>query len=226
MRPAPYSGAGMITPLLRRRAHVVLTGLVVALTAVLSACFTGERPKLAEGAATTGDAAADAVLSHLDATGGRPFTADYTVVTKFGSITTSATVVQAGPARRAITIGRTRFLINGSDTATCDLDASTCSDSIDLQRISNLQLTADFYAASAAARLRRDTELRAGPTRASTESIAGQAATCVVIPVTGGRSTYCALDSGPLARYDGADLSIELTDYSRRADERQLGRPD
>ena len=196
------------------------------MTVALSACFTGARPKLAEGAATTGDAAADAVLSRLDAAGGRTFTADYTIVTKFGNITTPATVVQAGPARRAITIGRTRFIINGSDTATCDLDAGTCSDSIDLQRISNLQLTADFYDASAAARLRRDTELRAGPTEASTETIAGQAATCVAIPVTGGKSTYCALNAGPLARYDGADLSIDLTDYSRRPDEKQLRRPD
>ena len=192
------------------------------MTLALSACFTGQRPKLAEGAATTGDAAADAVLTKLDAAGGKVFTADYTILTKFGSITTPATVVQAGPARRAVTIGRTRFIINGSDTATCDLDSGSCSDTVDLQRVSNLQVTADFYAASAAARLRRDTELRAGPTRASSETIAGQPATCVVIPVTGGDTTYCAIDSGPLARLDGADLSIELTDYSRRADQKQL----
>jgi hypothetical protein len=196
------------------------------MTVALSACFTGPRPKLAEGAATTGDAAADAVLSRLDAVGDKPFTADYTILTKFGSITTPATVVQAGPARRAVTIGRTRFLINGSDTATCDLDSRTCSDSIDPQDVSNLQVTADFYASSAAARLRRDTELRTGPTRASTETIAGQPATCVVIPVTGGDTTYCALNSGPLARLDGADLSIDLTKYSRRADAKQLRRPD
>jgi len=196
------------------------------MTVALSACFTGPRPKLAEGAATTGDAAADAVLSRLDATGGKVFTADYTILTKFGSITTPATVVQAGPARRAVTIGGTRFLINGSETGTCDLDAGTCSDSIDPQDVSNLQVTADFYAASAAARLRRDTELRTGPTRASTETIAGHPATCVVIPVTGGDTTYCALNTGPLARLDGADLSIDLTKYSRRADEKQLRRPD
>jgi hypothetical protein len=200
--------------------------LVVALTVVLGGCFTGERPKLAEGAATTGDPAADAVLSRLDAAGEAVFTADYTVLTKFGSITTPASVVQAGPARRAVTIGRVRFIISGSDTATCDLHADRCSDTIDVQRVSNLQLTTDFYAASPAARLRRDTELRAGPTRASTETIAGQPATCVVIPITGGESTYCALDSGPLARLDGADLSIELTGYSPRPDQRQLRRPD
>jgi hypothetical protein len=196
------------------------------MTVALSACFTGERPKLAEGATTTGDAAADAVLSRLDAAGEAVFTADYTVLTKFGSVTTPAKVVQAGPARRAVTIGRVRFIIDGPDTATCDLNSDSCSDTIDVERVSNLQMTADFYAASPAARLRRDTALRAGPTRASTETIAGQPATCVVIPVTGGDSTYCALDSGPLARLDGADLSIELTAYSPRPDQKQFRRPD
>lgn len=196
------------------------------MTVALSACFTGPRPKLAEGAAATGDAASDAVLSLLDTAGGQEFTAHYTILTKFGSTTTEATVVEAGPARRAVTIGRTRFIINGADTATCDLDSGSCSDTIDLQRISNVQVTADFYGSSAATRLRRDTELRAGPTEATVETIAGQPATCVVIPVTGGETTYCALDSGPLARYDGADLSIELTDYSRRVDAKQLRRPD
>jgi hypothetical protein len=74
--------------------------------------------------------------------------------------------------------------------------------------------------------LRRDTELRAGPTRASTETIAGQPATCVVVPTTGGESTYCALDSGPLARLDAADLSIDLTRFRPRADQSQLEPPD
>jgi hypothetical protein len=197
-----------------------------ALPILLSACFTGERPSLAEGATTTDDPAADAVLSRLDSVGDATFTADYSILTKYGSTTSEATVVQRGSARRAVTIGPVRFLVDGSDTATCDLDSGECSNTIDVQRVSDLQLTTDFYAASTAARLRRDTELRAGPTQASTETIAGQPATCVVIPVTGGESTYCALDSGPLARLDGADLSIELTSYSRRADRTQFERPD
>ena len=92
--------------------------------------------------------------------------------------------------------------------------------------MSNVQLTPDFYAASAAARLRHDTELRAGPTAASTETIAGQPATCVVVTTTGGESTYCTLDSGPLARLDAADLSIELTEYSGTPDETQFEQPD
>ena len=154
------------------------------------------------------------------------FTADYTVVTKFGNVTTPATVVQAGPARRAVTIGQIRFIVDGADTATCDLDTDECSTTIDAARVSDVQLTPDFYAASAAAELRHDTELRAGPTRASTETIAGQPATCVVVTTTSGESTYCALDAGPLARLDAADQSIELTEYSPTADESQFEQPD
>jgi hypothetical protein len=207
----------------KRRCHLALG---VAITLALSGCFTGERPRLAQGATSTGDPAADAVLSRLDAAGQTTFTGDYTVLTRFGGITTPVTVTQAGPARRAVTVGDVRFIIDGPQTATCDLQTDTCSPTIDVARISDVQLTPDFYAASAAARLRRDTELRAGPTRASTETIAGQPATCVVVPTTGGESTYCALDSGPLARLDAADLSIDLTRFRPRADQSQLEPPD
>lgn len=200
--------------------------LGVAISAALSGCFTGERPRLAEGATTTGDPAADAVLSRLDAASEATFTADYTVLTRFGRITTPATVVQAGAARRAVTIGDIRFIVDGPQTATCDLVTNSCTTTIDAAAVSDVQLTPDFYAASAAARLRRDTERRAGPTRATIETIAGQPAACVLVTMTGGESTYCALDAGPLARLDAADLSIELTDYRPRADQAQLEPPD
>jgi hypothetical protein len=205
-----------------RRCHLALG---VAITLVLSGCFTGERPRLVEGATSTGDPAADAVLSRLDAASRTTFTGNYTALTRFGNTTTQVAVAQAGPARRAVTVGDVRFIVDGPHTATCDLVTETCSPTIDVARISDVQLTPDFYAASAATRLRRDTELRAGPTRASTETIAGQPATCVVIPVTGSESTYCALDSGPLGRLDAADLSIDLTRYRPRADAAQFEQP-
>jgi hypothetical protein len=205
--------------------RLAVPALGAALTLALSGCFTGERPTLAEEATETGDAPADAVLALLDTAGDATFTSEYDVLTRFGDITSTAIVSQNGANRRAVTIGPIRFIVDETGTATCDLDDGECTDTIDVQRISDLQLTTDFYTSSAAARLRRDTRLRAGATRASTETIAGEPATCVVVPVTGGESTYCALDSGPLARLDAADLKIDLTSYSPQPDADQFVRP-
>ena len=59
--------------------------------------MTGERPTLAESPTTTGDPAVDAVLDRLDAAGEATFTAGYDVLTKFGNVSTPATVVAGGP---------------------------------------------------------------------------------------------------------------------------------
>ena len=93
-----------------------------------------------------------------------------------------------------------------------------------MARISDTQLSTDFYARSAATRLRRDADARTGDTVASTVEIAGQPATCVAIPLSSSTETYCALDSGPLARIDAADVRIELTAYSPVADESKFAR--
>jgi hypothetical protein len=37
--------------------------------------------------------------------------------------------------------------------------------------------------------------------------------------VSGGTKVYCALDAGPLARYDGNDVVIELVTLSATPDE-------
>jgi hypothetical protein len=215
----------MATPATRLpRRRLAATAAVLTMTGVLAGCFTGERPDLAEGAATTGDPAADAVLSRLDATTDATFTAGYELLRKYGALTTPATVVQDGPARRSITIGSVRFILDGSSTATCTLDTGDCSGTIDAAMVSDTSLSPDFYASSAAARLRRDAELRAGSTTAFTETIAGQSATCVTIPMTGAESTYCALDGGPLARIEAADVAIELTSYTTEPDEALFAR--
>ena len=202
-----------------------LAPVVAALLAVaVPGCVTGERPRLAEGASTTGDPAVDAVLGRLDASRLSRFTADYTVLTRFGGLTTPATVVQAAADRRSVTVGRIRFIFDGPTTATCQLDSGECSATIDAGMISNTQLAPDFYGSSAATRLRRDAAARVGPTTASTQEIAGQVATCVSIPVTGATSVYCALDDGVLARLDAADVAIELTAHSAEPDEQQFAR--
>lgn len=205
----------------------LLAALAMAAAGVAmgTGCITGERPTLAEGPVATGDAAIDGVLSRLDAASASTFGAEYDVLTRFGELRTKATVDQDGAARRSVTVGRFRFLTEGGTTATCDLDAGSCSDTIEAARISDTQLTPDFYAISAAARLRRDAAVRSGPTVSSAETIAGQPATCVVVPLAGGESTYCALDSGALARIDAADVLIELTSWSATPAPESFTRP-
>ena len=199
------------------RPTAVLAAGVAALA--LAGCFTGDRPTLAEGPEMTGVPAVDAVLERLDHASRARFTARYDVLTRYGGLEREATVVQASPSRRSVTVGDVRYIIDGSSTATCDLPTGTCSDTIHENRISDSMLSIDFYASSAARRLRRDAAARVGRVEGSTIEIAGTRAACVSIPLTSSTETYCALDNGPLARLDAADLRIELTDYSPAPDE-------
>ena len=215
---------GAARPIGRRPIRMATAVLVTAVG--LTGCFTGERPTLAEAPVTTGDPAVDEVLLRLDNATGAAFTAGYDLLARFGEVRTPATVVQDGPARRSVTMGTIRFIVDGATTATCHVDTGACSDTVDAALVSNTQLTPDFYATSAAARLRRDAGLRAGPTTASAETIAGQPATCVAVPVADGASTYCALDRGPLARLDAADVVIDMTTFAVEPDETAFTRPD
>ena len=193
------------------------------LTIVLSGCFTGPRPSFttepfAPGS-SSGDPAIDAVLTQLDADNVGPYTADYTVLTKFGNTTKPASVSIA-PDRRSVTVGTVRFLTFSGASQTCLLDKTDpCSTTIDPARISDTQITPDFYALDAAKRLRRSAIARIGKTVSHVEQIAGQSATCVDVPVPGGVSVFCALTKGPLARLDDGAVSINLTQYVNDADD-------
>jgi hypothetical protein len=209
----------------RHRPRRARAAAFAAAVLALAGCATGERPTLASGPGTSGDAAVDAVLQQLDQARAATFTARYDILTRFGGRTRPATVVQVGPARRSITVGRVRFIIDTAETATCNLDDGTCSRTIDAARISDTQLAPDFFATSAAVRLRRAAAARVGPTTASTATIAGQPATCVGVPVTGATETYCTLAGGPLARLDAADVKIDLTGWSATPDQAQFAHP-
>ncbi|MEY2583341.1 MAG: hypothetical protein QOE09_3190 [Ilumatobacteraceae bacterium] len=190
---------------------------------VLSGCFTGQRPSFTTEpfprGSSSGDPSIDQVLTQLDAVNDGPYTAGYTVLTKFGNTTRPASVSVA-PSRRSVTVGDVRFLSAGGSSQTCALHTTApCSSSIDPARISDTQITPDFYAADAAKRLRRSAVARIGPPVSHNEQIAGQSATCVEVPVPGGTAVYCTLTKGPLARLDDGAVSINLTQYAPTIDE-------
>ncbi|MDQ3738576.1 MAG: hypothetical protein M3337_05340 [Actinomycetota bacterium] len=204
-----------------------LAVLVGALTlSMLSGCITGERPTLSESPGApgepTGDGAVDAVLTLLDAAATARFSADYTVLTRFGGTNTDAEVIQLSPDRRTVTVGDIQFRVDGDDTSTCNLGSGDCASGVQERRISDVQITHRFYAEQAAIRLRRDAQARIGNTDAQKTRIAGRPATCVSIPQDGGTVQYCALDSGVLALVDDADVHIELTSYDDSVAESDL----
>lgn len=196
---------------------------VLAMLILLAGCFTGERPSFTtepfQPGSPSGDPAIDQVLNLLDATNEGPYTADYTVLTKFGNTSRPASVSLAA-ARRSVTVGGVRFISDNGSSRTCMLDATEpCSATIDPARISDTQITPDFYATDAAKRLRRSAVARIGPPVAHVEEIAGQSATCVDVPVPGGTTVFCALPSGPLARLDDGAVLINLTQFVLALDE-------
>ncbi len=205
------------------RDRFVRAGLMVltlALLAPLGGCFTGERPVLSSAPESTGDAAVDAVLERLDRAGTATFTAGYRIANSAGP-EAPATVAQEGTSRRAVTIGGTRYLVDGERSFTCD-EGGSCTNGLDAARVSDLGVTHNFYDASPATRLRRDAAARTGPSAASTDTIAGQPATCVSIPIAQTAARYCALDAGPLARMLTTDVTIELTSFSTTVDPAQF----
>ena len=204
-------------------AHTVRTLAITAVAAItLAACATGPRPSFDADEPTqtaTGDPGIDAVLERLDRVGLEQFTADYTILTRLGDKESTATVVQADNSRRSITINAVRFLDGSGTVATCDLTTAECEAVINDARVSDIQITHDFYGSSFARRLRVDAGRSLAPARGYTETIGGQPATCADVPVSGGTKIYCALDSGPLARYDGNDVLINLVAVNPSPDE-------
>lgn len=195
---------------------------VVAAGFALTGCFTGERPEFEDEstapAVSTGNEEIDHVLGLLDSVDRSEFTVGYDIETKFNTVSSTGLVVQAVGQRRSITVendDRTvRFIEDGTEELTCDLLLGECETSIDDARISDTQLSHTFYGPAFAARLRADANRRINDPVAYTKNIAGQTAECVDVDVAGGTKTYCALASGPLAQFVGADVTIELTSYS------------
>ena len=210
---------------MNRRALPVLVLAVLLLTS----CMTGKRPSFSDDpfptGEPTGDASIDAVLQKMDAATTGPVTANYSVLTKFGNTTNSASVVlDAGS--RSVTIGNVRFVETPTGAVTCAADnAVPCIAGLDPTRVSNIGVTIDFYATEAATRLRRDAQAALAPTTPHVETIAEQAALCVDVPLAGGVAVYCVLDSGLVARVDDGDVAVNLTLFSPTADPGMLQLP-
>lgn len=201
--------------------------IAVAVSAVvLTGCFTGERPTFEDDdtapAASTGNAEIDNVLGLLDSVGRSEFTVGYDITTNLNSVSSTGLVVQADGRRRSVTIENSdrsiRFIEDAGEELTCDLLAGACEPSLLDARISDTQLPHTFYGPAFASRLRADADRRISDPVAYAKSIAGQEAQCVDIAVSGGTKTYCALASGPLAEFIGADVTITLTSYSPQPD--------
>lgn len=206
----------------RRRARDAVRSITAAFAfaVIATGCITGERATFGCGPGeSTGRTEIDEVLNRLECVATSTFTAKYTILTRLGDVESDATVVQATSGRRSITINDVRYVYDNGRTATCDLVTETCEAVINEARTSDVLLTSEFYAQAMASRLRVDAERRIGDPVASEIEVAGQPAVCVAVPVSGGTKTYCALESGVLARFDGSDLLIELTGYSDIPDE-------
>lgn len=200
---------------------VVMTGL--------TGCITGERPTLIERPSVD-DPAAQAVLDRLGTTAGAEFTATYEITPTLTGRPTTATVVQSGTMRR-VSIGDVDFISDGTVTRTCTNDDRGCVDYLDDARISDLNVTHRFWGDAFAARLELDASRRIGFSRGFDETIAGFPAACVDLQVPStsqlsGTIQYCALDAGPLARYIGADVAIELVEFAETVAPDALDAPD
>ena len=199
-----------------RTALVALVAVCAGVT--LTGCMTGERPTLVSAPLNeVTDPSALAVLERLNQADDAVFTATYEITPSTTGVPTEATV-SVDEGRRRIEIGPVRYVVDGSTAETCVTTTGECVDFIDNARVSDLNITDEFWGDAFASRLRLDASRRVGFTSGRRLEIAGEPSACVDIPLPGVQSetanvTYCALDRGPLARYFGADVSIELTSF-------------
>lgn len=209
---------------MRNQPAARVVALVAILAVVLTGCFTGERGRLTPSTTTlstqtaVSDPAISAVLAKLDTATENAYTATYSILLRFGAVTTASTVAQTNAQTRSITIGTVRYLDQAGVQQTCNLTTAVCTDGFDDSQISNAVPSHDFYRTAAAARLRQDAATMTSAGIASTREIAGRSATCVQVTFAQGTKSYCVLDSGLLAYQDTPDVQIDLSAIADVAD--------
>lgn len=193
-----------------QRVAGALAGLVAL--SVLSGCQVGERPTLGPAPADTEDANVVAVLAGLEPDTARAVRAEYRITAPTGAETT-AVVEQDESGSSTMIVGDVRYVFDGAESSTCDATGA-CEPGIDAQPLSEYGISPEFPGAGAAARLRHDAAIRVGPTTADQETIAGEPATCVTVPIADTASVFCTLDGGPLARWRSTDVTVELLEVT------------
>jgi hypothetical protein len=197
--------------------------LAVAVASIgLTGCMVGERPSFEQAPTAvgtlTGDPNIDVVLGLLDAVDTAVFSATYQALLVFNGVQSSVTAAQASSTQRSMTIGDVRYVTDQNGTRTCSVAASSCTPVLNAAAVSDTGVTPEFVFGDVAKRLRRDANARIGPSVASTREVAGEQATCVDVPLSGGTKQYCALSNGVLARFIGADVTVDMTSYQRIVD--------
>ena len=203
--------------------------VIVPLAAViLAGCVTGERPRLVtdDTIPAVDDQAIGAVIDVLGADPTeQSFRVDYTVTTKFGGQSTTASLSFDRTLGTSVQIAEVRFVFaaDGS-TATCSDITSECRTGIDETRVADRMVNSRIFDGAIADRLRQDVMVAVGDSSGSTRTVADRPATCVEVPVVDSsgvtrEKSYCAFDGlGVLAYLDGADLLIEATAVSMSVD--------
>ena len=217
----------MLRPGSDRRSPVALAVRSTALAVLalgVAGCMEGQRPSFEDSPTVegtmTGDPAIDAVLTRLDAVSDSVFTAEFTVTLLFGGAVSSSTVSgDAAQTRQSVTIGNVRYISEATGRRTCALDTLICEPEIQAAAVSNTGLTPDFAFGDMAKRLRRDAVARIGTATASDIELAGRTSTCVDVPVSGGTKQYCVFDNGVIARFAGADLTVDALTITDVVDE-------
>ena len=217
----------MLRPGSDRRSPVALVVRSAALAVLVlgaTGCMEGQRPSFEDSPTVegtmTGDPAIDAVLTRLDAVSDSVFTAEFTATLLFGGAVSSSTVTRdATQTRQSVTIGNVRYISEASGRRTCALDTLICEPEIQAAAVSNTGLTPDFAFGDMAKRLRRDAVARIGTATPSNIELAGRTSTCVDVPVSGGTKQYCVFDNGVIARFVGADLSLDVLTTTDVVDE-------
>ena len=207
----------------RRRDHRRNAALVILITSLAAACATGPRPSF-EAEKLNEDPAIALVLERLDRASFVNFVATYDIDPSSADSRQRQATVRQLDGRRRVTIGPVDYMTDGEISRTCI--SGNCVDFIDEARVSDLNITHQFWGSSFRSRLELDAARNLADGRGSVETIAGHPSVCVELPVIGGNVDYCALDAGILARYFGADVSVELTSFSIEVGANDLGIPE